>query len=69
MVTSAQRGAWPDDIAVGPDHEKFGLPLPCYIRVAKIAAIETTAIERRVGRIPDALLTQIQTAVAGILAT
>lgn len=68
MVTSAQRSAWPDDIAVGPDHDKFGLPLPCFIRVAKIAAIETAAIDRRVGRLPEDLMMRIQAAVAQILA-
>ena len=59
MITSAQRGSWPGDISTGSGHAEFGLPVPCFIRTAKIAALEVAAIERRLGRVSSALLEQV----------
>jgi mRNA interferase MazF len=68
MITSAQRGPWPGDVSVGSKHTHYGLPTPCFIRVAKIAAIETASIERRVGRLPDEMISEIQNALRDTLA-
>jgi mRNA interferase MazF len=68
MITSAQRGPWLGDIPVGSEHIKYGLPLPCFIRVGKIAAIETASIERRVGRLPDDLIIKVQNVLRDTLA-
>ena len=41
MIASAHHERWPDDIDIGPAHAEFGIPIPCLIRVAKIASITT----------------------------
>ena len=60
MITSARRGAWPGDIAVGARHADYGLPVPCYIRTAKIAALQTRTIERREGCLPAKLMDDVR---------
>lgn len=60
MITAAKRGRWPGDIELGPDHLSYGLPVPCVIRTAKVIAFEARAAERRLGRISDDLLGEVQ---------
>jgi hypothetical protein len=44
MITSAQRGAWPGDVAVS-DLAATGLSVPCYVRTEKIATVDTQFAE------------------------
>ncbi len=50
MISSAQAGERVDDILV-TDQEKVGLPIKCAIRVARMAAVSETRIQRRIGTI------------------
>ena len=59
MITSARRGPWLGDIATGADHRSYGLPVPCAIRTARIAALEIASIERRLGQLPAELLERV----------
>ena len=45
MITSAIARPWPNDIVI-EDLAAAGLPRPCLIRPAKIAVLQTRAIER-----------------------
>jgi mRNA interferase MazF len=56
MITSARRGQWPGDVPTGDDHASYGLPVPCFIRTAKIATLACASIDRVLGRLPDPLL-------------
>lgn len=67
MITSARRGLWPGDLPIGPDHAEYGLPIPCFIRTAKIAAIELESIERMQGRLSEALMARVQDLVRAAL--
>jgi len=60
MVTSARRSNWPGDIDLGEAHESLGLPIRCVVRTAKIAAIETAAVEAVVGRLPEAIIERVR---------
>jgi mRNA interferase MazF len=53
MITSAGNEPWPSDVAI-TDLRRSGLPAPSVVRVAKIACIEPTRIDRRVGRLDKA---------------
>jgi mRNA interferase MazF len=64
MITSARRGRWPGDVSVGPDHSSFGLPVPCFIRTAKVAVIETNSIDTILGRVPEEVLAAVREIVA-----
>jgi len=68
MITSARRGAWTGDIPTGSDHASYGLAVPCFVRTAKIATLECTAIDSVLGRLPDTLLQQVRDRVASALA-
>jgi mRNA interferase MazF len=50
MITSADNEPWPSDIAIA-DLDRAGLPAPSVVRSAKIACIEPSRIDRRVGRL------------------
>src|ERR1700744_6311316 len=50
MITSADNEAWSSDIPIS-DLKRAGLPAPSVVRVAKIACIEPSRIERRIGRL------------------
>ena len=50
MISSAQAGERTDDILV-TDPEKVGLNVRCAIRVARMAAISESRIQRRLGAI------------------
>ncbi len=53
MITSAENEPWPSDIAIA-DLKRAGLPAPSVVRPAKIACIEPSRIDRRIGRIDKA---------------
>lgn len=50
MISSADAGTRVDDILV-TDPEKAGLPVTCAIRLARLAAVSDTRINRRIGTI------------------
>lgn len=50
MITTAKAGIKPDDIAV-TDPAKAGLPEPCVIRVARLAALTQAQLTGRAGTI------------------
>ncbi len=50
MITSADNELWPSDIAIS-DLDHAGLPAPSVVRPAKIACIEPSRIDRRIGRL------------------
>ncbi|MCE9523104.1 MAG: type II toxin-antitoxin system PemK/MazF family toxin [Alphaproteobacteria bacterium] len=62
MISSADAGARTDDILV-TDPEKAGLPVKCAIRVARLAAISESLINRRLG----AISAKDRAAVVGLL--
>ena len=53
MITSADNEPWSSDVAIA-DLKRAGLPAPSVVRPAKIACIEPTRIDRRVGRLDKA---------------
>ena len=53
MITSAENERWPSDLPVS-DLNRAGLPAQSVIRPAKIACIEATRIERRIGSLDKA---------------
>ena len=67
MITSAERSAWPGDIAVGDDHALMGLPIPCYVRTAKVAALETASVERRLGKLTSPVWDQVCERIRAVL--
>lgn len=65
MITSSKgREPWPDDVPIGPDHEEYGLPVPCLIRTAKLSTLSFDAIERRLGRLPEPLQAHVRVQLA-----
>ena len=50
MITSADNEPWPSDVAIA-DLDRAGLPAPSVVRPAKIACIEPSRIDRRIGRL------------------
>ena len=59
MITSARHSAWPGDVPIGEDHQSFGLPVPCLIRTAKIAALEIMSVERKLGTLSADLVERV----------
>ncbi len=53
MITSADNAPWPSDVAI-TDLIRAGLPAPSVVRPAKIACIDPSCIDRRVGRLDRA---------------
>jgi mRNA interferase MazF len=53
MITSADNESWSSDIAIA-NLERAGLPAPSVVRPAKIACIEPSRIDRRIGRLDKA---------------
>jgi mRNA interferase MazF len=64
MITAAQRGTWPGDVALLEDHLQYGLPVPCYIRTAKMNAFVVRQIERTSGRLSSELIEVVQGEIA-----
>ena len=63
MITSALRDRWQGDIDIGPEHLAFGLPKRCVIRTAKVSTVAASMVETVLGRIPQALLAQVQATI------
>jgi mRNA interferase MazF len=53
MITSADNDPWPTDVEITA-LDRAGLPAPSVVRPAKIACIEPTRIDRRIGRLDKA---------------
>lgn len=66
MITSAENERWPCDVAIS-DIEHAGLPAASVVRPAKIACIEPTRIERRVGRLDKATARNVAQRLRGFL--
>lgn len=66
MITSAENEAWPSDVAID-DLKRAGLPAPSVVRPAKIACIEPTRIDRRIGRLDKATARTITQRIKGFL--
>lgn len=58
MITSAENAPWPSDVAI-TDLIRAGLPAPSVVRPAKIACIDPSRIDRRVGRLDKAAAMKI----------
>ena len=58
MVTSVENAGWPDDVLLGPDYIRAGLPAPSVIRPAKIASV-TEDSATHLGRLPEPYLPRV----------
>lgn len=59
MITSAENRGWRGDVALDDRFAECGLPVPCVVRTAKIATVET-ARARKQGRLLDDLLVEVR---------
>jgi mRNA interferase MazF len=66
MITSAANEPWPTDIAI-VDLRRSGLPAPSVVRPAKIACIEPSRIDRRIGRLDKAAARAVGQRLRGFL--
>jgi mRNA interferase MazF len=66
MITSAENASWSSDVAI-TDHTRAGLPAPSVVRPAKIACIEPSRIDRRVGRLDKAAARTVGRKLRGFL--
>ena len=66
MITSADNEPWSSDVAI-TDLKRAGLPAPSVVRPAKIACIEPTRIDRRVGRLDKAAARAVGRKLRGFL--
>jgi len=66
MITSADNESWSSDVAI-TDLKRAGLPAPSVVRPAKIACIEPTRIDRRVGRLDKAAARVVGQRLRGFL--
>jgi mRNA interferase MazF len=66
MITSADNAPWSCDVAID-DLERAGLPAPSVVRIAKIACIEPSRIERRAGRLDKAAAKVVAQKLKGFL--
>jgi mRNA interferase MazF len=66
MITSAENEPWSSDVAI-TDHTRAGLPAPSVVRPAKIACIEPSRIDRRVGRLDKAAARTVGRKLRGFL--
>jgi mRNA interferase MazF len=66
MITSAGNESWPSDVAI-PDLDRSGLPAPSVVRPAKIACIEPSRIDRRIGRLDKAAARKVGQKLRGFL--
>jgi mRNA interferase MazF len=55
MITSTELKGWDGDIEI-KNYKKVGLPVPSMVRTAKIACIDHSIIQKKVGSLDDALL-------------
>jgi mRNA interferase MazF len=66
MITSAENERWPSDVPI-VDLKRSGLPAPSVVRLAKIACIEPTRIDRRIGRLDKAATRTVRQRLRGFL--
>jgi len=66
MITSADNEPWASDIAIA-DLDRAGLPAPSVVRPAKIACIEPSRIDRRIGRLDKAGARKVGQRLRGFL--
>jgi mRNA interferase MazF len=66
MITSADNEPWASDIAIA-DLNRAGLPAPSVVRPAKIACIEPSRIDRRIGRLDKAGARKVGQRLRGFL--
>jgi mRNA interferase MazF len=66
MITSAENEPWSSDVAI-TDHTRAGLPAPSVVRPAKIACIEPSRIDRRVGKLDKAAARTVGQKLRGFL--
>ena len=65
MITSSKgREMWPGDILLGDDHASYGLPVPCFIRTAKLSTLSIAKVERQLGQLSDALFDEVKRTMA-----
>ncbi len=67
MITSAENERWSTDVAIR-DLSRAGLPAPSVVRPAKIACIDPSRIDRRVGRLDRAAARSVSQKLQGFLA-
>ncbi|MBI5470612.1 type II toxin-antitoxin system PemK/MazF family toxin [Candidatus Kaiserbacteria bacterium] len=65
MITSTKLKGWQGDIAV-TDLKRAGLPIPSIVRTAKIACVDASLIEKKVGILDTATKTAVQKTVQGL---
>jgi mRNA interferase MazF len=58
MITSAENRSWPEDVPLGQDFARAGLPAPSVIRPCKLATIEARHAQR-LGQIPPQHLARV----------
>ena len=66
MITSADNEPWSSDIPIA-DLKRAGLPAPSVVRPAKIACIEPSRIDRRIGRLDKAAARSVSQKLRGFL--
>jgi mRNA interferase MazF len=66
MITSADNEPWSSDVAISA-LDRAGLPAPSVVRPAKIACIEPTRIDRRIGRLDKATSRTVGEKLRGFL--
>jgi mRNA interferase MazF len=66
MITSADNEPWSSDVAIS-DLKRAGLPAPSVVRPAKIACIEPSRIDRRVGRLDKAAANAVGQKLRGFI--
>jgi mRNA interferase MazF len=66
MITSAENEPWSSDVAIA-DLGRAGLPAPSVVRPAKIATIDPSRIDRRIGRLDRAAARSVGQRLRGFL--
>jgi mRNA interferase MazF len=66
MITSADNESWGSDVAIA-NLSRAGLPAPSVVRPAKIACIEPSRIDRRIGRLDKAAARNVGQRLRGFL--
>lgn len=66
MITSADNAPWTTDVPIA-DLKGAGLPAASVVRPAKVACIEPTRIERRIGQLNKAAARNVSQRLRGFL--
>ncbi len=66
MITSADNESWGSDVAIA-DLDRAGLPAPSVVRPAKVACIEPSRVDRRIGRLDKAEARKVRQRLRGFL--